>query len=41
MGISIGKLLIGIADYYNVVIKSTDFIAGILKYHKLDEIPDT
>jgi hypothetical protein len=34
MGIGMEKLLIGIIAYYNVVIRSTDFIEGILKYHK-------
>jgi len=29
MGISLGKLLIEIIAYYNVVIRSTDFIADI------------
>jgi len=41
MGISLEKLLIEIIAYYNVVIRSTDFIAGILKYHKFSQTQDT
>jgi hypothetical protein len=41
MGISLEKLLIEIVAYYNVVMRSTDFIAGILKYHKWMQTTDT
>jgi hypothetical protein len=41
MGISLEKLLIEIIAYYNVVIRSTDLIAGILKYHKFAQTQDT
>ena len=41
MGISLEKLLIEIVAYYNVAMRSTDFIAGILKYHKFAQTQDT
>ena len=41
MGISLEKLIIEIVAYYNVVMRSTDFIEGFLKYHKFAQTPDT
>jgi hypothetical protein len=40
MGISMGKLIIGIIGYYNVVIRSRDFIEDIQKYHKFAQTTD-
>jgi hypothetical protein len=40
MGISMEKLLIEIIAYYNVAVRSTDFVEGILKYHKLRQTLD-
>jgi adenosine/AMP kinase len=41
MAISMEKLLIGIVEYYNVVIGSRDFIEDIQEYHKIVQISDT